>query len=120
MRRQAGFSVFGWMVIVAAGACLGVMATRIFPVVYEYRVVRGQLVRLAESGELRKPTAAAVESLLRNRLAIDYVRPELVDDITLERVGDEYVASFKYERVVPIAGNVNLLFRFSGSSNPNR
>ena len=120
MRRQAGFGVFSWIMILMVAGCLGVMATRIFPVVYEYRIVRGQLLKLAETGLLRKPTAAAVEALLRNRLAVDYVRPELIDDITLERVGEEYVASFKYERVVPIAGNVSLLFRFSGSSNPNR
>ncbi len=120
MIRQSGFSLLSGLVIVMLVVCLGVMATRLFPVIYEYRIVRGVLVKLADAGEFRKSRLSEVQSAIQSNLSVNYVDAAVVDGITLERVGDTYVASFSYERIVPLAGNVSLLFRFGGSSGAAR
>jgi hypothetical protein len=112
--------VFGWILILAVVAWVGVMTVRIFPVWYECRIVRTTLNSLSESGEFRRPSVAGIVDLVRTRLSVNYVQPQVLDEITFERHGDSYEASYRFERVVPLAGNVSLLWRCAGGTGPGR
>jgi len=115
---ESGVTLSGLIVVLIVLGALAVVLIRVTPALFEYRAVKDSLSRA-------KTEAASGAGVREIRAAFD--KNADINDITaisgrdlvITREGDETVISFSYEKRIPLAGNVSLLFDFSGTTAPN-
>jgi hypothetical protein len=110
---EAGVSLSGLLVVLAAFAVLALVAIRVTPAYLEYRAVKAAIVKAKAAGGSSREMQAAFD---RNA-SINDVTSITGRDLVIGRGGDgETEISFAYERRIPLAGNASLLLDFSGTT----
>ena len=59
---------------------------------------------------------ADVRKAFTRRALVDNVQAITAEDLEISKEGGELLITFSYPKKVPLAGNVSLMFDFSGSS----
>jgi len=113
--RQLGLSLMGVLIV---GALLGsalLVAFRTVPAINEYLAIKRNVKLVAEEGDNGVATPELRRSFDRRR-QIDDVVTVSGADLDISRPGGKTVVEVVYERKVPVAGNVSLLFDFQATS----
>lgn len=113
--KQRGLSLIGLLIVGAFLAFVLLLAFRSVPAVNEYMAVQRNVKILAEEGNGGASTTELRRSFDR-RAYIDDVVTVSGADLDIYKRGGDVVVDVVYERRVPVAGNVSLLFDFQASS----
>lgn len=113
--KQSGLSLIGTLIVGAILAFLFVLGFRCVPVVNEYFSVKKIMNQIVDSGFGPDVPPAQIRSEFNNRAAADYVDKVTGNDLVISRQNGNLQLSIAYERTVPIAGNVSLLFEFDAT-----
>lgn len=109
LRTQAGLSLISilfWVVVLGSMVLIGMQVT---PVVVEYMAVKRAVARAANAGEPNQ-----IRSSFDDQATATYVNSISGRDLNIESVNGITTVSFQYQRVIPLAGPVSLLFDLSG------
>jgi len=113
--KEAGFSLSGLIVVLVVLGFLAVMAMKIFPAWAEYRSIKNAIAaaKAAGGGTREIQQAFARNAEINN---ITAVSPK---DLVITRDNGQAEVSFAYEKRIPVAGNLSLLFDFAGTTDPS-
>jgi len=124
MRKQAkhyrinaerGVSLSGLIVVLIVLGAVALVAIKTAPAVIEYRAVKQSVARAKASGGSNREIQQAFDKNADVN-SIDAIQGR---DLVISRDGGTPEISFRYEKRVPLAGNVSLLFDFSGTTDPS-
>jgi Domain of unknown function (DUF4845) len=115
---ESGVSLSGLIVVLFVLGAVALVAIRVTPALIEYRAVKEALARAkaeaAGGGGIR-----AIRDAFDKTAGINDVTAISGRDLVITRDGDSTEISFAYEKRVPLAGNVSLLFDFNGTTDPS-
>lgn len=113
--KQAGLSLIGLLIVASLLGFALLIGFRAVPAVNEYLAIKRNVKLVAEEGD----NGVATAELRRNfdrRGQIDDVVTITGADLDISKQGGKTLVEVEYERKVPVAGNVSLLFDFHASS----
>ncbi|HRP94932.1 MAG TPA: DUF4845 domain-containing protein [Rhodocyclaceae bacterium] len=112
---QRGLSLIGLLIIGALLAFALLVAFRTVPAITEYMAVQRIVRVVAEEGD-GGATLSELRRSFDRRGQIDDVVSVRGADLDIYKQGGKVFVEVEYERKVPVAGNVSLLFDFRASS----
>lgn len=113
--KQEGLSLIGLLIVASLLGFALLIAFRAVPAVNEYLAIKRNVRLVAEEGDKGVATAELRRSFDR-RGQIDDVVTISGADLDISKQGGKTLVEVAYERKVPVAGNVSLLFDFQASS----
>ena len=114
---DSGVSLSGLIVVLIILGALALVAIKVTPAFFEYRAVKDSIVKAkaeAGSGSVRE-----VQQAFDKNAGVNDVNVISGRDLVITRDGGDTEISFAYEKRVPLAGNVSLLFDFTGTTDPS-
>jgi hypothetical protein len=114
---ESGVSLSGLIVVLIVLGALALVAIKVTPAFFEYRAVKDSIVKAkldAGSGSVRE-----IQQAFDRNADINDISAIKGRDLVITREGGATEISFSYEKRVPLAGNVSLLFDFSGTTDPS-
>lgn len=111
-KHQTGLSLISMLLVAALLGFVLVLGMRTIPVYSEYFSVKKVLNLIVDSKPGVDVTPADIRRDFDKRARADYIDTVGGKDLTVIKQGNNFDLSVQYERVVPIAGNVSLLFEF--------
>lgn len=119
MKKQAGVSLIGMLIIASLAAFILLLAFRSVPAWSEFFAVQKILNAITQQAT-KESTVAQLRRSFEDRADIDYVENVKPQDVIVTKEGNEIVLTVDYERRVPVVGNVYLVFVFHASSRGGR
>lgn len=116
--RQQGLSLIGLIIVGGLLAFVLLVGFRSVPAFTEYFAIQKAISAVAQEGD----GGASMSDLRRSfdrRSDIDDINTVSSKDLDIFKQGGKVIVEVNYERKVPIAGNVSLLFDFSASTANN-
>lgn len=115
-RALRGLSLVGLLGWVMALCIVVLGLVRVVPALLEYQTILGAVKRIATQGHA---SVAEVRAAFDKQAQIDFTEVRVRgQDLDIHKEDERVVVAFAYEREVPLAGPVFLLFKFRGSSAP--
>jgi hypothetical protein len=114
---ESGVSLSGLIVVLIVLGALALVVIKVTPAFFEYRAVKNSIVKAkaeAGSGNVRE-----IQRAFDRNAGINDVTAIAGRDLVITRDGGDTEISFAYEKRVPLAGNVSLLFDFAGTTDPS-
>lgn len=111
-KRQRGISFLGLLFLGVIFAFLAIVGARVVPTVTEYMAIQKAAKKAAADGD----TVAAVRASFDRSAAVDYFDAISGKDLDVTKQGDKVVASFAYDKEIPLFGPAYLLIKYRGSS----
>jgi hypothetical protein len=113
-RRQLGITLIGFLFMAALVGGAGILAFRAIPIYNEYFTVQKMLRNLDLQNNEATPTN--LRSQFDRKASADYVYDIHGRDLDISKENGKIVISITYQRTVPIAANISLLFDFTASN----
>jgi Domain of unknown function (DUF4845) len=107
---QRGFSLLSVLFWVALLGSLLLVGMQVTPVAVEYMAVKRALSRAATAGE-----PPQIRSSFDDQTSATYIESITGRDLIIETANNISTVSFKYQKIIPLAGPVSLLFDLSGT-----
>jgi hypothetical protein len=114
---DSGVSLSGLIVVLIVLGALALVVIKVTPAFFEYRAIKEAIVKAkaaAGSGSVRE-----IQQAFDRNAGINDVTAISGRDLVITRDGGDTEISFAYEKRVPLAGNVSLLFDFAGTTDPS-
>ena len=114
---DSGVSLSGLIVVLIVLSALALVVIKVTPAFIEYRSVKDAIVKAkadAGSGSVRE-----IQQAFDKNAGVNDVSAISGRDLVITREGGSTEISFAYEKRVPLAGNVRLLFDFAGTTDPS-
>ena len=114
---ESGVSLSGLIVVLIVLGALALVVIKVTPAFFEYRAVKNSIVKAkaeAGSGNVRE-----IQQAFDRNAGINDVTAIAGRDLVITRDGGDTQISFAYEKRIPLAGNVSLLFDFAGTTDPS-
>ena len=118
LRRQRGISLIGFIFLAAIVAFVMFTAFRCVPAWTEYFGLKKVLQATANEFGV-EAQAAAIRASFNRRAQIDDL-PVKGTDIDIRKDNGRIALAVEYQRKVPVAGNMSLLFDFDAAAVSNR
>jgi len=118
LHRQRGLSLIGFIFLAAVVAFVMFTAFRCVPAWTEYFSLRKVLQATANEYGV-EGQAAAIRASFNRRAQIDDL-PVKGADLDIRKDNGRIALAVEYQRKVPVAGNMSLLFDFEASATSNR
>ena len=115
INAERGVSLSGLIVVLVVLGAVALVAIKTAPAVIEYRAVKQSVARAKASGGSNREIQQAFDKNADVN-SIDAIQGR---DLVISREGGTPEVSFRYEKRVPLMGNVSLLFDFSGTTDPS-
>ncbi len=111
-RRQRGISLIGLMIVGAMLAFVLLLGFRTVPALNEYLALQ-RIVKVVATEGQQSASNADMRTSFDRRAQIDSVTSVTGRDLMITREAGVVVVAVAWERRVPVAGNVSLLFEFN-------
>ena len=114
---ESGVSLSGLIVVLIVLSALALVVIKVTPAFIEYRAIKDAIVKAkadAGSGSVRE-----IQQAFDKNAGVNDVSAISGRDLVITREGGSTEISFAYEKRVPLAGNVSLLFDFAGTTDPS-
>jgi hypothetical protein len=111
--RQAGVTFIGWIVLLIPIAIVGFAGIKLFPLYMNQLKVSKALEQVAATrhGDNFSPQLVRVE--LEKHFDIDSVDQPALEDVVVERQGDQWVMVADYDATTSLFGNISLVVHFN-------
>jgi hypothetical protein len=114
MRKQQGITLIGFIFMAAFVAGAGVLVFRAVPIYNEYLTLKKILKNIDLQNN--EATPASIRQQFDRKTAADYIYDVHARDLEITKENGKIIISIPYNRTVPIAGNVSLLFDFEATN----
>lgn len=114
MKKQAGLSFFGFIIIAMAVAMALITAFKVVPTYIEYFNIKQAITTVVNQNSGAAP--AAIRDAYSKHAQISDIQAVNPTDLLVTQVGGTTTVRADYEKVVPLVGNVSLLFQFEVES----
>lgn len=117
VRRQAGVSIAGWLIILALIGFFALATMKLFPMYFEFYQIKGILDNIAKEKEINLDSKEAVWGTLVKRMDISsiYSRNVKRENLKIKRDKNGTVLSIKYEDRRPFMANLDVVGNFDYS-----
>jgi uncharacterized protein DUF4845 len=119
MKKQAGVSLIGMLIVASLAAFFLLLAFRSVPAYSEYFAVQKILNAMAKE-TTNDTTVTQLRKDFEKRAYIDYVETVGPADLIVTKEGGKIVLSVEYERRVPVVANVSLVFAFNPTTSGSK
>jgi hypothetical protein len=114
---ESGVSLSGLIVVLIVLGAVALVAIKVVPALFEYRAVKDSIVKAkAEAGT---GSVRDIQQAFDKNAGVNDVDAISGHDLVITRDGGDTEISFSYEKRIPLAGNVSLLFDFAGTTDPS-
>jgi hypothetical protein len=114
---ESGVSLSGLIVVLIVLGAVALVAIKVAPALFEYRAVKDSIVKAkAEAGT---GSVRDIQQAFDKNAGVNDVDAISGHDLVITRDGGDTEISFSYEKRIPLAGNVSLLFDFAGTTDPS-
>ena len=110
--RQRGLSLVGLIMASALIVGLVLLGMKTLPALLEYAAVKRAVAQAAQ----RSTAPTEIRAAFEKAAAIEDITSIRGKDLEIVRQGDRTVVAFRYERRIPLVGNVTLLLDFDGEA----
>lgn len=110
--RQHGLSLVGLIVASALIVGLAMLGIKTMPALLEYAAIKRAVAQAAQ----RSASPAEIRAAFEKAAAVEDITSIRGKDLEIGRQGDRTVVAFRYERRIPLVGNVTLLLDFDGEA----
>jgi len=115
INAESGVSLSGLIVVLAVVGVVALVAIKVTPAVLEYRAVKQSIARAKATGGSNRE----IQQTFDKNADINSIDAIQGRDLMISRDNGTPEVSFRYERRVPLMGNVSLLFDFAGTTDPS-
>ncbi|MCX7896602.1 MAG: DUF4845 domain-containing protein [Rhodocyclaceae bacterium] len=112
--RERGLTLMGLLVVLLVFGAIALLSMRMMPAIVEYWQIKKALAAIVKDPTAKESPAALRKAFERHAVVSD-IRSISAHDLEIRQEQGRWVVSFAYEKRVPLAGNVSLLFDFQGS-----
>jgi hypothetical protein len=111
--RQAGVTFIGWIVLLIPIGIVVLAGIKLFPLYMNQLKVSKALEQVASTkhGDNLSPQQVHVE--LGKRFDVDSIDQPALEDVIVERQGDQWVMTADYDATTSLIGNISLVVHFS-------
>ncbi len=109
LHTQKGLGLFSLIFWVALLGSMTLVALKTIPIITEYMAIKKAVKIAKDAGDER-----AVRSSFDQQSRANYVEDFAGRQLIIETVNGVTTVGFAYQRVIPVAGPVSLLFDFDG------
>jgi hypothetical protein len=114
INAEGGISLSGLIVVLVVLGAVALVAIKTAPALLEYRAVKQSIARAKASGG----TVREIQQAFDKNADVNSIDAIQGRDLVINRDSGTPEISFRYEKRVPLAGNVSLLFDFAGTTDP--
>ena len=115
INAEGGVSLSGLIVVLVVVGAVALVAIKTAPALLEYRAVKQSIARAKATGG----TVREIQQAFDKNADINSIDAIQGRDLVINRDSGTPEVSFRYEKRVPLAGNVSLLFYFAGTTDPS-
>jgi len=115
INAEGGVSLSGLIVVLVVVGAVALVAIKTAPALLEYRAVKQSIARAKATGG----TVREIQQAFDKNADINSIDAIQGRDLVINRDSGTPEVSFRYEKRVPLAGNVSLLFDFAGTTDPS-
>jgi hypothetical protein len=115
INAEGGVSLSGLIVVLIVLGAVALVAIKTAPALLEYRAVKQSIARAKASGG----TVREIQQAFDKNADVNSIDAIQGRDLVINRDSGTPEISFRYEKRVPLAGNVSLLFDFAGTTDPS-
>lgn len=112
LRREAGMTTLGMIILVAFVGLFAFAAIRLTPVYLNYMKVAGVVDGVQSEFDGRNPTRSAIRSSISRRFDVESVGQISARDVTVTAVDGGFEVRAQYDHVSPFIANVNFSVHF--------
>jgi hypothetical protein len=112
LRREAGMTTVGLIVLVAFVGLFGFAGIRLTPVYLNYMKVLGVVNGVHEEFDGTNPSRSAIRSSISRRFDVESVGEITAREVTVTSVDGGYEVRAKYEHVAPFIANISFSVAF--------
>jgi hypothetical protein len=112
LKRQAGISLVGLIVVIAVLGFFLVLGGKILPTFSEYRAISSAIVKAKGAGDSVKE----IRDSFNRSAEVGYIDSISGNDLVIERVNGGMEVSFAYEKKIPLFGPASILLEYSGTT----
>jgi type II secretory pathway pseudopilin PulG len=112
INAEGGVSLSGLIVVLIVLGAVALVAIKTAPALLEYRAVKQSIARAKASGG----TVREIQQAFDKNADVNSIDAIQGRDLVINRDSGTPEISFRYEKRVPLAGNVSLLFDFAGTT----
>ena len=109
-KHQTGLSLIGVVFIIFIFGGILVLGMKTLPIWNEYSSVKSGLVKAKSAGDERE-----IRKAFDNFMSASYNSEFTSKELIFDNQKGQSIVGFSYERKIPLAGPVSLLFEFAGS-----
>ncbi|MCW8931053.1 MAG: DUF4845 domain-containing protein [Gammaproteobacteria bacterium] len=108
-KNQKGFTLTGWIVVIALILYFAYLAMIISPVLISNNTMNRILESLKEEPGITQKTKYDIWRLIENRMLVNQVQNITKDDFDIEKEGDVVNIYLEYDDKIKFMGNVYIL-----------
>ena len=112
LRRQAGMTTLGLIILVVFAGLFAFAALRLTPVYLNYMKVAGVISGVQEEFDSAGPSRAAIRSSVARRFDIDSVSEVNAKDVTVTAVDGGFEVAAVYAHKTPFIANISFVVEF--------
>lgn len=114
--RQRGITFLGWVVLLVPIALVVYVVIRVVPLYLNYgKVAQAFEQTQSEFATSESVTGGLIKGSLQRRFDTGYIDNPKIDEVSVRKTGEGWVAEVEYEDVVPLFYNISLLLEFEKS-----
>jgi hypothetical protein len=114
INAEGGVSLSGLIVVLIVIGFVALLGIKVTPAWLEYRAVKQSIVKAKAAGG----TPREIQQAFDKNADVNSIDAITGRDLTITRDSGTPEVSFRYEKRVPLAGNVSLVFDFAGTTDP--
>ncbi|MEN9866633.1 MAG: hypothetical protein RL748_2223 [Pseudomonadota bacterium] len=115
LNRQRGVSLFGLITMLILVGFVGLLAAQIVPTYTEYR----SICKAIEAAKASGTTAREIQQAFNKAADVNYIESLKAADLEIVKENGVFEISFQYEKKIHVAGPLNLLMEYKGSTSKN-
>ena len=112
IKRQRGFTMLGWLVVLTVAGFFIMIGLKVGPVYLENYTIRSVIQSLQNEPLINRKPIGEIRTMLMRRLDINNIRSLQRDQIQIKRTGGVTTISLIHEERRPVIGNVDVIIAF--------
>lgn len=113
--RQAGVSLSGLIMVLAILGIIAALGMKLFPAVTEYMAAKKGIAYAQAAAK----SPSEIRASFDKQAEINNIKTITGKDLEIERVGEDWVVGFSYEKRLPLMGPASLVIDYAASTSPN-
>lgn len=115
LKQQRGVSLFGLITMLILVGFVGLLAAQIVPTYTEYR----SICKAIESAKANGNSVREIQNAYSKAADVNYIESLKAADLEIVKENGVFEVSFQYEKKIHVAGPLNLLMEYKGSTSKN-